>query len=261
MKYVNIMSSDHLLRSAYASKLAYSRGNINQPHMRNMMTNLHGNSINNIQRIWTVHTSSNKQHIHHDRTCVYGYKSGERSYVVAFKGSSSVSDFCTFFNDKIEDFHFREYKVGVHRGIFHMFESIECELTSLLYPFISSTQPLYITFCGHSLGGSIAMIAAGYYSYLSHKNIKVFCHTFGSPKVGDYRFYDWLMNGTESYMNICNSGDLVPYLPLRHPYNNVHTNNIKCSIIGNSGINFLKNHDLDTYIDNLIESVQIQKNI
>lgn len=250
MKYVNLMSSDHLLRSAFASKLAYAKGNLYQPHMRNMMTNLHGSIKDNVQHIWSINKQNNGS------ACVYGYNSGQRCYVVAFKGSSSLNDVYTFLNDEIKDFHFREYKVGIHRGVLNMFESIEYDLTSLLYPLISPSTPLYITFCGHSLGGCLAMIAASYYSYLSNGNIKVYCHTFGSPKVGDERFYDWLNNGSQANVNICNRGDIVPYLPCKHIYN---VNGNQRSFIGETNLNVFENHDLDTYIDNLIASVQMQK--
>ena len=245
MKYVNLSYSDELLRSAFASKLAYAKGNLKHPTMKIINKHLHGYN-KYLSHIWTI-SSSKGAH-------VYGYKSGERAYVIAFKGSSSVSDFCTFFDDSIIPFQFRESSIGVHKGVYSMFQSIEQSLSDIIVPMIHVNKPRFITFCGHSLGGSLAMFAAGYYTHLSHGNIVSSCHTFGSPKIGDKSFTTWLTEGSMNVFNIQNHGDVVAWLPFDRKYTSCIP-----FYIGEKDMNPFKQHDLDTYIDNLIYQFQIQR--
>lgn len=245
MKLKTLSYSDELLRSAFASKLAYSRGNINHKSMKNVNTQLHG--INNsLKPVWRIPKSIG---VH-----VYAYQSGDRSYVIAFKGSSSISDFQAFFDDNLVPFNFREKSVKIHKGVLSLFENVETSLTNFIFPMIKLNDPLFITFCGHSLGGSIAMLASVYYSSLSNGNIQTTCHTFGSPKMGDISFNKWILEDTNSIINIQNRGDIIPMLP----YNSKYTLPSHY-LIGNHNIDIFKQHDLDTYIENLINVFQIQR--
>ena len=239
--------SEDVLRSAFASKLSYARGNVKPLHLKYIYNRLHSNINKDLEHIWTITDTPGAN--------VYGYKSGDRSYVIAFKGSSSFSDIRTFLDDSIEPFHFREHNVGIHKGVFRLFKGIENSLHSQIMPLVKSSTPLYITFCGHSLGGSIAMVAAGYYSHISHGNIQVKCHTFGAPKVGDDAFLKWL-NDDSTLVNLVNHGDIIPCFPICSSYIDVNDTINLGKNDTHSILTPFKQHDLDTYIENIIALYQ-----
>jgi alpha-beta hydrolase superfamily lysophospholipase len=189
----------------------------------------------------------------------YAWKNGVNSTLIAFKGSSSIRDIASSLNFSQTRFSFRDKVVHVHSGVFNMFRSIEGVLTDHLVTDMRLQRPSHVTFCGHSLGGAIAMLAAAYYGNLSNNNIGVACHTFGAPKVGDGAFMEWLDDGVEDLVNLVNDGDIVPALPLVGGYESKF---ILCDGDGDGGNRFkdpLKQHDLDTYIEVLRKDLEKQK--
>ena len=98
------------------------------------------------------------------------------------------------------------------------------------------------------------MIAAAYYGNLTNRNVKVSCHTFGAPKVGDANFVEWMTKGIEENVNIVNQNDIVPYLPVKKVFKD--NNNIFMPM---SSCNVYVCHDLDSYIENLRKHIEMQK--
>jgi Lipase (class 3) len=234
------MLSERILKSAMASKIAYARS-IKKAPVIPMIGTSTGNT-------WMIDETSTGIH-------AYAWKNGVNSTLIAFKGSSSLRDFASCLNFSQTQFSFRDKKVHVHSGVFNMFRSIEGVLTDHLVSDMRLQRAPHVTFCGHSLGGAIAMLAAAYYGNLSNNNIGVACHTFGAPKVGDAAFLEWLDDGVDDLVNLVNDGDLVPALPLVGGYESKF---ILCNGDGNSW-NPLKQHDLDTYIEFLRKDLEKQK--
>jgi predicted lipase len=242
--------NDSILRSAMASKITYAK---------------------TIQRIVTLPIC--KQYLGHmcteNDTIVlsakatgahaYVWKTGDNSMTVAFKGSSTPKDILNLMDVRYHEFSFSNSKMYIHNGVLKMFKSIENELSSHILGNPISTHNKYITFCGHSLGGSLAMLAAAYYGNLSVNNIGISCHTFGAPKIGDSRFIEWFKNGVNDSIFINTSNDIVPFLPFGlyenlddvsltlDSFGRVH-NDILCLDQPNPIIS----HDLDTYISSLV---------
>ena len=88
-----------------------------------------------------------------------------------------------------------------------------------------SKNPSYqIWVTGHSLGAALAPLASAwlaYYNIAPRQN--VILYTFGSPRVGDYKYalqHDQLVNNS---WRVVNFDDVVPHLP---PLSILHTENV-----------------------------------
>lgn len=232
--------NDKLLRSAYASKLAY-------------MKTANAARLQHYSKQLQTSDAHARQFIQDKRTGVHAFalNTGENSHIVAFKGSSTWRDIITFADAKMIEFSYRDAHVKLHSGVFRMFESIEPILTKLIYPDAPELgNHQYITFTGHSMGGALAIVAAAYYGNMSNKNSIITCHTFGTPKVGDREFYNWYKQGVHESINVVNYTDVIPCLPSLQTYTSMDNINIvNDSTHFWNKIDPFTNHDLDTYID------------
>lgn len=242
-----LLISDKIIRSAYASKIAYAE-NISKIKSIPQSVQLHGGRIQNAS--WIIQSPESGAH-------AYAWQTGRNSLLIAFKGSSQVRDFQAFLNDQATPFHFCDAQMKLHTGMAEMFFSLEHVLTQYLFSDECCSLSLQsLTFCGHSLGGSLATMAAAYYGNLTHKNVEVSCHTFGAPKVGDPVFVEWARRGVAEQLHFVNQRDLVPYLPMKKTYapDKEHT-----ILLPTSSLNIFACHDLDVYIENLQKNIELQK--
>jgi predicted lipase len=176
--------------------------------------------------------------------------------LVAFKGTTNSQDILSFFRVTPEEFRFREFSMKVHSGILGMFEHLENDLSKVLpIANLPDSSDFQVTFTGHSLGGSIAMLASAYYGCMSNRNLRVTCHTFGSPRVGDQAFHEWCKANVVEFVNVVNHRDIVPKLPFGFGYranpDQFHLENLssKCK-------NTIESHDLDAYVTNLSLAIE-----
>lgn len=226
--------SDSVLRSAMASKLAYAK-NVNMiasfPISKQLLPD---KSIFDV-----IECSYTGAH-------AYVWKTGKQSCVIAFRGSHNLVDICSYIPSKQIAFSFCDRKMHIHKTLYTMFASIEPNITSILHP------RQHVTFCGHSLGGAMAMFAAAYYGHLSNRNMHVSCHTFGSPKVGDANFMEWFSDYVPNCVNVRNKYDVVTYYPFNSSYAPAR------SIVFDKTqpiTNPFYEHDLDTYIENIVNGL------
>lgn len=235
---MNVKFNDKIIRSAHASKLSYFKTPPSNTHFSISKT------------ITSPHTTAQ----------TYINKTGDKSLIIAFKGSSTHHDILTFLDLKQTPFNFCNSSVLVHNGILRMFESIENDLSNYIFNPPKYNTYKYITFCGHSLGGSLAKFAAAYYGNISNHNINIACHTFGAPLIGNQEFIDWTNNNTNEIYDIINKNDVVPLLPLLPCLN--YKDDTKNKIIlntTNTSSNILQEHDLDTYIKNITQIYEMSK--
>lgn len=221
--------TDSLLRSAMASKLAYAKST-------NLISTFPVSRLllpenNTFEVIDCSHTGAH----------AYVWKTGRRATMIAFRGSHDITDICSYINSSVTPFSFCDKRVQVHNRIYSMFSSIEPWISAQLHP------RQHVTFCGHSLGGAIAMFAAAYYSHLSNRNMNITCHTFGVPKVGDAAFVEWFTEYVPDHVNVRNKWDVVTYYPFDATYSGSITN----SVVFDSNWG----HDLDTYIENIVDGL------
>jgi hypothetical protein len=124
--------------------------------------------------------------------------------LIAFRGSESIQDW-------IEDSKFvrRNWNgISVHEGFSDALEEVFPQLHDYL---VKQTRP--IIFCGHSLGGALAILAAWY----ARRNGSIIeaVYTFGQPRVGDHSFKNsYFYLGLSSLTwRVVNDSDIVPRLP------------------------------------------------
>ncbi len=121
---------------------------------------------------------------------------------VAFRGTESKGD-------AITDLDTRRVRwlegVTVHRGFLRAFDLLRPQLAPGPAP----------VFCGHSLGGALATIAAAHYGCAA-------LVTFGCPRVGDARFAQLVESRAGEIRRYVHNNDVVPRVPpwwwgFRHP--------------------------------------------
>lgn len=223
--------TDTVLRSAIASKLAYSKDVTGYRETRGIPVKI-------------------IEGVGERRAHAFVWETGSGSRLVCFRGSTKVGDILRYVDPRRQGFAFCEKRVSVHRMVYDMFEGIEGELNREIEGAKGA-----ITFCGHSLGGALAMFAAPYYSHMMCRG-DVSCHTFGAPKVGDVGFRGWYDEkvGGES-VHLKNPLDVVPMYPCF--YGDVKGG----ERMEASKWDMFKDHDMDTYLENIrneIERVKVK---
>ena len=149
-------------------------------------------------------------------------RTGEDALLVAFKGSTTMHDIARFLRMSPTEFRFREASVMVHGGVLEMFNAVQEPLYDAL-PIHTLRHGRYktrasLTFTGHSQGGSLALFASAYFGSLTHNNLDISCHTFGTPRVGDAAFHAWQAAHTKETVHVIHPMDVVPKIPVGFGY-------------------------------------------
>ncbi|KAM4067105.1 lipase (class 3) domain-containing protein [Hirsutella rhossiliensis] len=112
-----------------------------------------------------------------------------QNIVVSFRGTASVWDFFT-------DVRYLQIparglcrKCLVHHGFYRAFENIQSEMFKKVRALLEKHKDYRLIVTGHSLGGAVATIAG---AYLRRQKIACDIYTYGSPRVGDRHFADYV---------------------------------------------------------------------
>lgn len=138
---------------------------------------------------------------------------------LTFRGTESLKD--VYF-----DIDIRRHKLDngckIHNGFFEQFNCLKSQIINDINNHINEINEINIT--GHSLGGALATIASAYFGDIyKSNNIKINCYTFGSPRVGNYKFVEWFQSCVDENWRICNNSDPIPSLPISYRF--YHVNN------------------------------------
>lgn len=134
--------------------------------------------------------------------------------VVVFRGSDSLKDF-------VQDVKINKVSLGdnvrVHDGFYQQLMGNYDQLESIVKKLLQDnpTYQLYVT--GHSLGGALATL----YGYMLSNKIDQYITimTFGSPRVGNYKFMDSFMKKPNIvHYRITNGRDVITALPIVNYY-------------------------------------------
>ena len=139
-----------------------------------------------------------------------------RSILLAFRGTSSKEDV-------LSDIDVRMYNMNsnarVHNGFMKQFKSIAPDIRSKLKEVDPKTYDEVI-FCGHSLGGALAILAA----VIIGKEIRdihekqIVCHTYGAPRVGNHHFARLHEQCVHEHWRVHCEQDPVPMIPASYRF-------------------------------------------
>ncbi|KAI1092472.1 alpha/beta-hydrolase [Rostrohypoxylon terebratum] len=147
-----------------------------------------------------------------DLTDIEGYVASDdtnKLIVASFRGSSSIRNW-------IADLSFVFVPCDLvsgclaHTGFLAAYKEIAKGVSAALKTAVAA-QPTYkIVFTGHSLGGAVATVAA---AYARKQGYAADLYTYGSPRVGNDAFVDFVTNQTGSEFRVTHLDDPVPRLP------------------------------------------------
>lgn len=135
--------------------------------------------------------------------------------------------------------------VRIHSGFLAGYMSLRNEVHNIVRQDHTSTK---FIFCGHSLGGALARIAAVDIQYNFHKYIHVY--TAGSPNVGNAEFEKSFKGRIEHSHYYVTKGDPVPVVP---PQWTGYKRYVRTSLSKQYKWRFWLNHLPSIYVKNLLE--------
>ncbi len=166
-------------------------------------------------------------------------------------------------------------KPKVHSGFLGAFNSIQEEIRTKIMALMDENPAYSLLITGHSLGASLATLAALDLNETLRMNITLY--TYGGPRVGNRWFVRYFNNKIQESFRVINDGDIVPDFPpnifgYRHVGTEVFIDNDKGIIIdpshdkpfyegledwfglitGEAG----KHHHEDSYLNNLIKILE-----
>lgn len=135
--------------------------------------------------------------------CVIYKEINNNNIWIIFRGTYTFSEFISDID--YSQTNYMGTKMKVHRGFYKIFQNVKKQIKDEL----NKLEPDKIFITGHSLGGAIATLLA---PEMINKNCETYVYCFGTPKVGDAAFADFI-NQNCNVFNIVNQSDVVPTIP------------------------------------------------
>lgn len=161
--------------------------------------------------------TENKQ----DTQAYLWYDQSDETIYIAFRGTSSNKDALADLNVFR---HYLPHKVKVHDGFYEQYIAIEQAIFDDIKAIEAKNPVRRIVCCGHSLAGAISHLAV--INLYKITNAKVYCHTFGSPRVGNKRFAQYVKEKVHEYYRIFNERDFVSMIPMSFRFHHVPSTSI-----------------------------------
>lgn len=182
------------------------------------------------------------------------YMPSPRRLFVSFRGTCTLDDLAHVLDVRHKELHARG--MHVHRGFYKKFMSLEEQITKEMDEHPSLEE---VIFTGHSMGGSLALIAS-YHYHQKHRNKKIRCHTFGAPQTGNPTFFRYLSRNVNELLCVRLKNDIVPNIPLNpmffHSENMIDLEDQDCTPVWD----ILQNHSCITYYQVLNKQI-LEQNV
>ena len=137
--------------------------------------------------------------------------------IVAFRGTEimKIADIKADIKVRLEETGIAKIPGKVHAGFLDALNEVWDDMRAVLKRFQDKQQTVW--FCGHSLGGALACLAAA--KYVGNEGGRINgVYTIGQPRVGNSKFagqYDNVVGG--NCFRFVNNNDVVPQLPFWGP--------------------------------------------
>lgn len=148
------------------------------------------------------------------RTNGYSWTQDKVLYII-FRGTSDREDIIIDLDTDSKPLFLDRTDILVHGGFLKQLLSI-CDIIlgeiNINFDFIDT-----IHFSGHSLGAGVATLAAAYTASIlstNERKKKIVCHTFGSSRVGNYKFCQYFNAIVDETVRIVNFKDPIPLVPV-----------------------------------------------
>lgn len=136
------------------------------------------------------------------------FKSSPHSMYISFRGTCSAQDLIHALDVRPKQL---AHNIQVHQGFYRKYKSLEKEIAKEIEAHDDVHE---IVFTGHSMGGSVAMIAAYHFAREQKRELQIRCHTFGAPKTGSPSFMQQLHNEIDEVVCVSLRKDIIPRIPL-----------------------------------------------
>ncbi|KAL9115863.1 MAG: hypothetical protein Q9227_000231 [Pyrenula ochraceoflavens] len=145
-----------------------------------------------------------------------------QSIITVFRGTDSLQNYASDMNYTLANFDtFPECQgCQVHGGYYLLWESILEQVNSTLQAQAAEYPDYEMVITGHSLGGSLASLAAAQFSLTPTLNTSLTLYTFGQPRTGNPAYASYMSshftttsNSTTKSYRVTHTDDGVPQLP------------------------------------------------
>lgn len=167
-------------------------------------------------------------------TGVYGFSIlKDRTLYFSFRGTNELQDSIVNLGLKLIPFFegMKQSHIKVHSGFMRQFTALKEPVITTIKKYLDRIDTIH--FVGHSLGGALATLFAGYvarfhrgYMDRYHKDVDVVCHTFGAPRVGNRHYARWFQENVKLCARITNLNDPVAQMPCSAYFQ--HVSDTKC---------------------------------
>jgi len=148
----------------------------------------------------------------------------DRTLYFVFRGTNDAQDAIVNLNlIRVPFFEGQKQShIKVHGGFKKQFEALKEAVLKTLGKYLKQVD--LVKCVGHSLGGALATLFAGEIARLNE--VKVVCHTFGSPRVGNKCYANWFQENVKDSVRITNLRDPVVQIPISAYFQ--HVSDAKC---------------------------------
>ncbi|KAJ9299832.1 hypothetical protein DTO271G3_2716 [Paecilomyces variotii] len=140
--------------------------------------------------------------------------------ILAFRGTSSVQDFSSDFNQTLVPFSGGDGRCEnctVHGGYFRQWKSVAAVVTEDMKSSIADYPTYTISVTGHSMGASLAAFAAqSLHASFPDDNDRLTAYTYGQPRTGNpswAAYMDSLLAQPGKLFRVTHANDGVPQVP------------------------------------------------
>ncbi|KJZ74997.1 hypothetical protein HIM_05483 [Hirsutella minnesotensis 3608] len=132
-----------------------------------------------------------------------------REIVVSFRGTNNFRNWITDVSFSLEACSFTDGCM-VHSGFSDAWGEVSDAVVKAVWAARRSYPRFRVVTTGHSLGAAVATIAT---AHLRRSGYVVDCFTYGSPRVGNEQFVNYLSRGRGRHWRVTHLDDPVPRLP------------------------------------------------
>jgi len=133
----------------------------------------------------------------------------DKTLFIVFRGAKNLQDVIVDIDLKRVPLLENNKKILVHEGFMKQFTALKFNVINTIEKYLKDIDTIQVI--GHSLGGAVATLFASHIA--NYYSVKVICHTFGSPRVGNMAYAEWFQGCVKDNVRFTKPGDPVVEMP------------------------------------------------